>query len=176
MKFSLVASTLALAATALAESHNVKLVNNCGSGKPVFLYQGNPTPRGSGTINGQVLGGIAWVDGFSGANCQSSGVNCGIVEFSLTNPSNSGNTQNAADYSLLTGDGLGNHQFTYKMNFEFTGSCTKKAPGPCTGNSADKCPGAYLGSDTESGRPVQCASDDAGTIKLKFQMSKHAMD
>ncbi|KAK7060700.1 hypothetical protein VNI00_000430 [Paramarasmius palmivorus] len=110
MKLSLIASTLALAATALAESHTVNLVNRCGSGNAVFLYQGHPTPRGSGTIQGQVLGGVAWVDGFSGANCLSSGVNCGIVEFSLTNPSNPANTQNAADYSLLTGPGLGNHQ------------------------------------------------------------------
>ncbi|KAK7060703.1 hypothetical protein VNI00_000433 [Paramarasmius palmivorus] len=111
MKFSLVASTLALAGTALAESHNVKLVNKCGSGKPVFLYQGHSNPRGSGTIDGRVLGGVAWVDGFAGADCKSSGVNCGIVEFTLTNPGNSdGNTQNAADYSLLTGNGLGNHK------------------------------------------------------------------
>ncbi|KAK7060704.1 hypothetical protein VNI00_000434 [Paramarasmius palmivorus] len=167
MKLSFIASTLALAATALAESHTVKLVNNCPSGKPVFLYQGHPTPRGSGTIQGQLLGGVAWVDGFAGANCLSSGVNCGIVEFSLTNPSNTANSQNAADYSLLTGPGLGNHQFTYKMNFAFTGSCTKKAPGPCTGNSAQKCPGAYLGNDPTSGRPVQCVSDNAG-ITITF--------
>ncbi|KAK7018082.1 hypothetical protein VNI00_018401 [Paramarasmius palmivorus] len=112
MKLSLIASTLALAATALAESHTVTLVNNCPSGNPVFLYQGNG-PRGSGTIDGQVLGGVAWVDGFAGADCQSSGVNCGIVEFTLTNPDDPDNTQNAADYSLLTGDGLGNHQLRY---------------------------------------------------------------
>ncbi|KAK7018079.1 hypothetical protein VNI00_018398 [Paramarasmius palmivorus] len=168
MKFSLVASTLAFAGTALAESHNVKLVNKCGSGKPVFLYQGHSNPRGSGTIDGRVLGGVAWVDGFAGADCKSSGVNCGIVEFTLTNPGNSdGNTQNAADYSLLTGNGLGNHKYTYKMDFEFTGSCTKKAPGPCTGNSAEKCPGAYLGSQTEGGKPVQCTSNDTG-ITITF--------
>ncbi|KAK7060740.1 hypothetical protein VNI00_000472 [Paramarasmius palmivorus] len=167
MKFSVIVSTLALAATAWAESHNVNLVNKCGSGKAVFLYQGHPTPRGSGTIQGQVLGGVAWVDGLSGHNCLSSGVNCGIVEFSLTNPSNAGNTQNAADYSLLNGPGLGNHQFTYKMNFAFTGSCTKKAPGQCTGNSASACPGAYLGSNTTGGKPVQCVADNTG-ITITF--------
>ncbi|KAK7060719.1 hypothetical protein VNI00_000450 [Paramarasmius palmivorus] len=167
MKLSLIASTLALAATALAESHTVTLVNNCPSGNPVFLYQGNG-PRGSGTIDGQVLGGVAWVDGFAGADCQSSGVNCGIVEFTLTNPDDPDNTQNAADYSLLTGDGLGNHQFTYRMNFAFTGSCSGvAAPGPCTGNSASECPGAFLGSDTEGGTPVQCVGADAG-ITITF--------
>lgn len=88
----------------------LKLTNNCKSGKAVFLYQGNSKPQGSTTVNGQVLGGIAWVDGYTGANCKSSGVNCGTVEFSLTNPNNPKNTQNAADYSLLDGPGLGNHK------------------------------------------------------------------
>ncbi|PWN90404.1 hypothetical protein FA10DRAFT_266889 [Acaromyces ingoldii] len=162
---------LALAApSARAESHNVQLVNNCGSGNPVFLYQGDSTPAGSRTINGQLLGGIAWIDGFAGADCQSSGVNCGIVEFTLTNPSNPDNTQNSADYSLLdgndpqTGAGLGNHKYTYPMNFAFTGSCTKAAPGQCTGDSAQACPGAFLGSATTGGAPVQCVSDDAGIL------------
>ncbi|WRT66032.1 uncharacterized protein IL334_002983 [Kwoniella shivajii] len=150
---------------ARAESHNVKLVNNCGSGKAVFLYQGNSTPQGSTTISGPLNGGVAWVDGFSGANCLSSGVNCGIVEFTLTNSQGQGK-QNAADYSLLDGPGLGNHKYHYKMNFGFTGSCTK-APGACTGNSASQCPGAYLGSATEGGAPTQCLSDNTG-ITITF--------
>lgn len=87
----------------MAEHHNVRLINRCGSGRAVFLYQGDSRPAGSRTINGQLLGGVAWIDGFARANCLSSGVNCGIVEFSLTNPNNPWNTQNAADYSLLDG-------------------------------------------------------------------------
>lgn len=159
---------LALAAPSVrAESHNVQITNNCGSGNGVFLYQGDGTPGGSRTINGQVLGGVAWIDGFAGADCQSSGVNCGIVEFTLSNPSNSADPQNAADYSLLdgndpqTGAPLGNHQYTYPMEFAFTGSCTS-SQGQCTGDSASQCPGAYLGSDTTGGAPTQCVSDDAG--------------
>jgi len=166
---SILASVLLLSVQSVAaqESHNVQLINNCGSGNAVFLYQGNGNPRGSGTINGPLLGGVAWVNGLAGHNCLSSGVNCGIVEFSLINPNSGGNTQNAADYSLLNGPGLGNHQFTGKMNFAFTGSCTKAAPGPCTGNSAQACPGAYLGSATTGGAPVQCSSPNAG-IRITF--------
>ncbi|WWC60669.1 uncharacterized protein I303_103244 [Kwoniella dejecticola CBS 10117] len=149
-----------------AETHNVNLVNNCGSGNAVFLYQGDSTPQGSGTFNGPVNGGIAWVDGFSGANCQSSGVNCGVVEFTLTNDQGGGQ-QNAADYSLLDGPGLGNHKYTYQMDFAFTGSCTKGPGGPCTGNSAEQCPGAYLGSSTEGGAPTQCLADNTG-ITITF--------
>lgn len=48
------------------------------------------------------------------------------------------------------------------MNFGFTGSCTKTAAGKCTGNSAKACPGAYLGSGTTSGKPVQCSATNTG--------------
>ncbi|WWC61317.1 uncharacterized protein I303_103898 [Kwoniella dejecticola CBS 10117] len=152
-------------AVAATEHHHVqKLVNRCGHGHPVFLYEGHSTPRGSGTINGPVRGGVAWMAGFD--HCQSSGVNCGIVEFTLTDPHGKGE-QNAADYSLLDGPGLGNHKYKYKMNFAFTGSCTKHAPGPCTGDSAAKCPGAYLDDHSEGGAPVQCFAKNTG-IKITF--------
>ncbi|OCF75461.1 hypothetical protein I204_04316 [Kwoniella mangroviensis CBS 8886] len=147
------------------ETHSVNLVNNCGSGNAVFLYADHGV-QGSGVISGPVNGGVAWVDGFAGADCQSSGVNCGIVEFTLTNDEGSGQ-QNAADYSLLDGPGLGNHKYTYKMDFVFTGSCTKGPGGPCTGDSADQCPGAYLGSATEGGAPTQCLADNTG-ITITF--------
>jgi hypothetical protein len=78
-----------------------QLVNNCPSGSSaVFLYANDATPQGSTTINGQLLGGIAWVSNYPGVDCESSGVNCGVVEFSLTNTNNAGNDQNAVDYSL----------------------------------------------------------------------------
>ncbi|WVW83302.1 hypothetical protein I302_105321 [Kwoniella bestiolae CBS 10118] len=103
------------------------------------------------------------MEGYDGAHCQSSGVNCGIVEFTLTNGHGKG-MQNSADYSLLDGPGLGNHKFHYKMNFHFTGSCTKSPGGPCTGNSPRQCPGAYLGDKTEGGAPTQCLSDNTGIV------------
>ncbi|ODN79048.1 hypothetical protein L202_04552 [Cryptococcus amylolentus CBS 6039] len=153
---------------ARAETHQVTLVNNCGSGNPVFLYEGNDK-QGSGTVSGPLRGGVAWMDSYG--DCQSSGVNCGIVEFTLINESNldpNGNPyQNSADYSLLTGDGLGNHQFTYNMNFDFNGDGCNKGPGACTGNSAAQCPGAYLGSATEGGAPTQCVADNVG-ITITF--------
>ncbi|WVQ70269.1 uncharacterized protein L199_008495 [Kwoniella botswanensis] len=127
----------------MAEHHEVKLISRCRN-----------------------WGGVAWMEGYDGAHCQSSGVNCGIVEFTLTNSEGKG-MQNSADYSLLDGPGLGNHKFHYKMNFHFTGSCTKGPGGPCTGNSPQKCPGAYLGDQTEGGAPTQCLSDNTG-ITITF--------
>ncbi|WWD01589.1 hypothetical protein V866_008534 [Kwoniella sp. B9012] len=135
----------------MAEHHEVKLISRCRTGKPVFLYEGHPQPRSSGTIQGPVRGGVAWMEDYDGAHCQSSGVNCGIVEFTLTNSEGKG-MQNSADHSLLDGPGLGNH------------NCPG---GPCTGNSPQKCPGAYLGDKTEGGAPTQCLSDNAG-ITITF--------
>lgn len=88
-------------------SFTVQMTNNCGSGSPVFLYEANGTPQGPTTIGGQLLGGIAWIDGFSGADCESSGVNCGAVEFTLRNDDP---YQNAADFTLEAQSENGNHQ------------------------------------------------------------------
>nr|ODN88593.1 hypothetical protein L203_02599 [Cryptococcus depauperatus CBS 7841] len=147
-----------------SETHAVELINNCGSGEAVFLYAGDLHARGSGVIHGPLNGGVAWVDGWKGANCLASGKNCGIVEFSLLNAQTSG--MSSADYSLLDGPDLGNHKFTYNMNFQYTGSCTN-SPGPCTGNSAAQCPSSYRGADTNNGRPTQCTADNAG-IRITF--------
>ncbi|CAD6579720.1 MAG: hypothetical protein TREMPRED_002555 [Tremellales sp. Tagirdzhanova-0007] len=174
MLASFCAILVALAATSFAhptqllsrsESHTVQFTNKCSSGNPVFLYQNNATPQGSTTIDGPLLGGVAWLDGYDKADCELSGVNCGIVEFTLVNPgSSNGNTQNAADFSLQS---EGNHQFTYDMNFAFTGSCTAAAPGRCRGDSATACPGGFIGSNTMDGAPVQCEADNTG-IHITF--------
>ena len=81
----------------------LKFTNNCGHGTPLFLYQGNGNPQGATTIQGELNGGIAWLG--NQGNCESSGVNCGAVEFTLQN---TGYSQ--ADFTLETGSGLGNHQ------------------------------------------------------------------
>lgn len=72
----------------------------------MFLFANSLDPQGSGTINGPLAGGVAWITGLAGHDCQNSGVNCGTVEFTLTNGV-PGNTYNAADYSLQA---QGNHQ------------------------------------------------------------------
>ncbi|ODO06516.1 hypothetical protein I350_03870 [Cryptococcus amylolentus CBS 6273] len=173
MLFSAPKVLLALAATTAAtnanviepraETHNSSL----STSTPVFLYEGHGK-RGGGTINGALKGGVAWLDNYK--NCQSSDVNCGIVEFTLINKShkdpNGNSYQNSADYCLLTGSGLGNHH-TYKMDFKSNGSGCNKGPGACTGNSASKCPGAYLGSATTGGAPTQCVADNVG-ITITF--------
>ncbi|EIM89417.1 uncharacterized protein STEHIDRAFT_155079 [Stereum hirsutum FP-91666 SS1] len=149
-----------LTGIAAAESHKVTLRNNCGSGNAVFLYQGHPTPQGSTTIQGQLLGGIAWVSGLSGHNCENSGVNCGAVEFTLVNPNSGPNTQNAADFTLEAQPENGNHQFTYKMAFNFEG-CS----GSATCNSPSDCPGAFT--NPTNGHPVQCTASNVG-IDITF--------
>jgi hypothetical protein len=85
------------------------MTNNCGSGNSVFLFEADGNPQGPTTVQGQLLGGIAWLDGFSRANCQSSGVNCGAVEFTLRNDAPN---QNAADFTLEPQPENGSHQLS----------------------------------------------------------------
>ncbi|KAI0818849.1 hypothetical protein BC629DRAFT_1579316 [Irpex lacteus] len=156
--FSTVVAVAALVGLAAAESHTVTLINNCGAGTPVFLYQGHATPRGSGTISGQLLGGIAWLSNYKSDNCLSSGVNCGAVEFTLRNDAPN---QNAADFTLEAASAEGHHLFTYPMAFQYTGACTKSAK--CA--SASNCPGAFT--NPTNGAPVQCLASDVG-IRITF--------
>ncbi|KAI0083977.1 hypothetical protein BDY19DRAFT_899253 [Irpex rosettiformis] len=156
--FSAVAALATFVGLAAAqESHQVRMTNRCGSGRPVFLYENHPNPQGSGTIQGQLLGGIAWLDGFSGANCLSSGVNCGAVEFTLRNDAPN---QNAADFTLEAQPENGHHVFTYPMSFAYTGACTKSANCP----SANNCPGAFT--NPTNGAPVQCLGGNVGVSHL----------
>ncbi|KAF7799717.1 hypothetical protein EIP86_010959 [Pleurotus ostreatoroseus] len=142
---------------AAAESHQVTMTNRCGSGSPVFLYEANGNPQGPTTIQGQLLGGIAWLEGFSGANCLNSGVNCAAVEFTLRNDAPN---QNAADFTLEAQPANGNHQFTYPMSFNFLGACTKSAQ--CL---EPNCPGSFT--DPTNGAPIQCLGDNVG-INIVF--------
>ncbi|KAK6906148.1 hypothetical protein I203_100132 [Kwoniella mangroviensis CBS 8507] len=152
------------------ESHQVTLVNNCGSGEAVFVHEGNPTASGSQTVSGELKGGLAWMSGMTGTDCADNGLNCGMVEFTLVN--SQGGMQNSADYSLLDGTddelgtSLGNHKYQYSMDFAFTGACTN-APGACTGDSASECPEGFLDSATEGGAPTQCLADNVG-ITITF--------
>ncbi|KAI0347078.1 hypothetical protein BDW22DRAFT_1404747 [Trametopsis cervina] len=143
---------------AAQESHQVTMTNNCPSGSPVFLYEANGTPQGPTTIQGQLLGGIAWLTDFAGANCENSGVNCGAVEFTLRNDAPN---QNAADFTLEAQPENGNHQFTYPMAFNYFGACSESASCP----SADNCPGAFT--NPTNGAPVQCIGSNVG-INIVF--------
>ncbi|TFK50106.1 hypothetical protein OE88DRAFT_318114 [Heliocybe sulcata] len=161
-KLSIPAVLVALAGYALAqESHQISMINRCTSGNPVFLYEADGNPQGPTTIGGQVLGGIAWLNGFAGADCLSSGVNCGAVEFTLRNDAPN---QNAADFTLEAQPQNGNHQFTYPMSFTYIGG------GACNGlsdncPSAGDCPDAFT--DPTNGKPIQCLGTNAG-IQITF--------
>jgi hypothetical protein len=88
----------------------MQLINECPSGTAVFAQDSSNRKYGSMTCEGPLEAAVAWVDGFEGANCEQSGKNCGIVEFTLVNPTSvPGNTHNAVNYSLLKGVN-GNHQ------------------------------------------------------------------
>ncbi|KZP18287.1 hypothetical protein FIBSPDRAFT_933555 [Athelia psychrophila] len=152
--YSLVTFAALFAGSALAESHQVTFVNNCGSGTPQFLYAGGGD-QGAGTIQGELNGGIAWLSGAD--NCQDSGKNCGVVEFSLQN---TGYSQ--ADISLEVGTNgeWGNHLWTYPLSFNFINGCSNGLDCPASGCST--------ASYTPTQVPLeQCAADNAG-INIQF--------
>ncbi|EIW85937.1 hypothetical protein CONPUDRAFT_148070 [Coniophora puteana RWD-64-598 SS2] len=111
--FAIIATAVALASFVAAESHQVTFTNNCGYGTPLFLYQGDSTPQGGTTIQGELNGGIAWLENGS---CTTDGVNCGAVEFTLQN---TGYSQ--ADITL---EPEGNHNYLYPIGFNFINGCS----------------------------------------------------
>jgi len=49
------------------------------------------------------------------------------------------------------------------MFIELTaGTCSAKAGGPCTGVTVAECPNGYIGTDTDTGPPVDCAGTGVG--------------
>ncbi|EIW85972.1 hypothetical protein CONPUDRAFT_160881 [Coniophora puteana RWD-64-598 SS2] len=111
---ALAVAALAFASTAAAEQHQVTFTNNCGYGTPLFLYQGNMSPQGATTVQGQLNGGIAWLD--NGASCATNGVGCGAVEFTFQN---TGYSQ--ADITL---EPEGSHNYLYPIGFNFINGCS----------------------------------------------------
>ncbi|WWC61318.1 uncharacterized protein I303_103899 [Kwoniella dejecticola CBS 10117] len=145
------------------ERHKVTLINNCGSGVAVYTDYDHPEPRGNGTYQG-LVSGIAYLEDFDGAHCRYGGVNCGAVQFTLSDGSGHG-MMNSANYDLMDAPGFGNHKFHYKMNFRFEGQdCNQAADGPCTGGTPAQCPGGFFGGDWYSGRRTECRGPETGII------------
>ncbi|KAF5366410.1 hypothetical protein D9758_009724 [Tetrapyrgos nigripes] len=163
MMKSIVSVFAIFVATVAAESHVVKLVNNCGQGTAVFEVAGGKQFTGaSNTISGPVKGGVAWIKGAFGCG-DADALNCGDVEFTLINPdTDPSNTQNAVNYSLQQNAGQ-THTFKYKMDVVANGCSLKpNNPGPCTGPTQASCPGAFVGTDPTDGTVFQCSAADVG--------------
>jgi hypothetical protein len=58
----------------------------------------------------------------------------------------------------------------YPMGFTYSGGCSGGAPGQCV--AAQQCPGAFWGSDTENGTPVNCVWSNAGVGRLPSGRSR----
>ncbi|KAI0772579.1 hypothetical protein BC629DRAFT_729810 [Irpex lacteus] len=137
--------------TGAQEFHEVSFVNNCGFGNGVFTFFEHDVPQGSATVQGMILGGIAWLNG-TGNDCQADGVNCGVVEFALRSDIPN---MNEAFFDISGDPADGSHQFTGPMSFHFDGVCTQGAVCASPENCPDEvvpglpvplqCPGANVG-------------------------------
>ena len=55
------------------------------------------------------------------------------------------------------------------MFIELTaGTCSAKAGGPCTGMTVAECPNGYIGTDTDTGPPVDCAGTGVGVSQTSL--------
>ncbi|ORX35534.1 hypothetical protein BD324DRAFT_59025 [Kockovaella imperatae] len=146
-----------------SESHTVQLVNNCGKGTATFRLEGSgPYTGDTNIIQGPALGGIAWVSDAYG--CEDYGQNCGVVEFSLQNPtSQNDQASNAAAYDVQESE-VQMHEYKYEMDFALDGcQVSPYVPGPCSGNTPSDCPGAFP-ADEPVATPFECTADNVGIV------------
>jgi len=95
---------------AVAETHTVNLVNNCGHGTPTLIQGGRVLSTGQTvTINGPLLGAIAYLQTGS---CGFNGEGCTLIETSL----NGG--YSSTDISLIAP-----HSFSVTSGFGYWGGC-----------------------------------------------------
>ncbi|KZV76444.1 hypothetical protein PENSPDRAFT_569577 [Peniophora sp. CONT] len=110
---------LASSAGALAETHTITFVNNCGRGTPTLVAQNGAilSTGGNFVSNGPIVGAIAYLQT---GNCGHNGENCLIVETSLING------RSSTDLSLIPP-----HAFQVTTGFGYFGGC-EPAGADCT--------------------------------------------
>ncbi|KAJ6468836.1 hypothetical protein C8R45DRAFT_1167541 [Mycena sanguinolenta] len=137
------------AGKALAETHTVNFVNNCGFGTPMLIGQGGAvlSTGGSYTSNGPLFGAIAYLQT---GGCGFNGEGCTLVETTLVNPTSAG-SGSSTDISLIPP-----HAFSVTTGFGYFGVC---APAGADCNNANCNTAFHQPSDTFV--QVACQQDNA---------------
>ncbi|KAI5123129.1 hypothetical protein M0805_000832 [Coniferiporia weirii] len=145
---SIILSTFVLAVIgARAESHTVSFVNNCGTGTPTLIQNGNVlSTGGSVTINGPLTAAIAYLQTGS---CGFNGEGCTLIETTLQNPTTAG-SGSSSDISLISP-----HSFSVSSGFGYYNGCDG-AGADCT--SADCSTAFHSSGDTQV--QVACQVDN----------------
>ncbi|KAJ6490112.1 hypothetical protein C8R45DRAFT_1053239 [Mycena sanguinolenta] len=156
MFFSIKAIALAAitvaAGKALAETHTITFVNNCGFGTPTLISQTGVvlSTGGAYTTNGPIIAAIAYLQTGS---CGFNGEGCTLVEITLKNPNTPG-SGSSTDLSLIPP-----HAFSVTTGFRYLGAC---APAGADCTNAD-C-GTAFHNPTDTGMQVACQADNANLV------------
>ncbi|KAK0442520.1 Glp-like protein [Desarmillaria tabescens] len=135
-----------------AESHTVKMVNNCGTGTPTLSQNFNVLSTGADyTVTGPFESAIAWLET---DDCAFNGRYCTLVEITLKNPTAPG-AGSSVDLSIIEP----NNVFNVPASFSYFNGCDGEGKS-C--NSSDCTDAFHKATDWEA--LVQCEVDDVGII------------
>ncbi|KAK0209937.1 glycopeptide [Armillaria fumosa] len=137
---------------ATAESHTVKLINQCGTGTPTLSQNFVILSTGADyTATGPFESAIAWLET---NDCGFNGRYCTIVEITLKNPTAPG-AGSSVDLSIIKP----NNVFNVPASFSYFNGCD----GQGKSCSSSDCVDAFH-TATDWDALVQCEDDDVGII------------
>ncbi|KAK0190202.1 glycopeptide [Armillaria mellea] len=140
---------------ALAESHTVKMINQCGTGTPTLSQNFAVLSTGADyTATGPFESAIAWLDT---NDCAFNGRYCTLVEITLRNPTAPG-AGSSVDLSIIEP----NNVFNVPASFSYINGCEGEGKS-CS--SADCVDAFHVATDWDA--LVQCEEDDVG-ITITF--------
>ncbi|KZT54001.1 hypothetical protein CALCODRAFT_439347, partial [Calocera cornea HHB12733] len=147
-----------VARVARAEQHTISFDNQCGSGTPQLILNGQVASSGAAYTASGSLSGIAYLQ--TGA-CNFNGENCSLLEFTLTSNGGAGGVS-SVDVSLISP-----HAFSVPTGFFYDGVSE------CQGNG-NSCDTATCGPDhaffqpTDYTAQVQCSTNQDVNLVITF--------
>ncbi|KAL5524148.1 hypothetical protein ACEPAG_8321 [Sanghuangporus baumii] len=143
--------SLLVAVGALAETHTITFENNCGSGTPQLVQNGNVLSTGAPfTSNGPLPAVIAFLQtGSCGQNAEG----CTLVETTLQNPATAGGGS-SSDISLIPP-----HTFSVASGFRYENGCD----GTGTDCTDANCPLAFR-QPSDTFAQVACQANDVNLV------------
>ncbi|KAJ3709823.1 glycopeptide [Lentinula raphanica] len=137
-----------------SESHEIQMVNNCGSGTMTLVQNGNVISTGpSYTAPGEITA-IAYLN--RNEECLLNGENCTTLELTLKNPTTPG-AGSSADVTLISP-----HAFNVGVGFSYFNGCDGQGQtcGTASCTSAFRTPTDYFAQ-------TQCETNNVG-LKITF--------
>ncbi|TBU27807.1 hypothetical protein BD311DRAFT_723604 [Dichomitus squalens] len=158
MQVTMLVSLIAFVASissAVAETHTVHFINQCGAGTPTLVQDGNILSMGRDYVSdGPLISAIAYLQT---GNCGLNGENCTTVETTLQNPTSPGN--GSCTYINLYPP----HTFRQAIGFGYYNGCDGLGS-DCTSPNCPLSPGL----PPIGGTPCVACQDDNVDLAITF--------